>query len=63
MQSNKLGWLLLAPTLIILFFFGIPFFYVLWVSFHQWNPFAANPNMVFNGADNLPANWCSMPSS
>ena len=53
MQSNKLGWTLLAPTLILLFFFGVvPFIYVLYVSFHQWNPFAANPNMFFNGADN-----------
>ncbi len=53
MQSNKLGWILLAPTLILLFFFGVvPFIYVLYVSFHQWNPFAANPNMFFNGADN-----------
>lgn len=54
MQSNRLGWILLAPTLLILFAFGVlPFVYVLWVSFHQWNPFAVNPNMVFNGADNF----------
>ncbi|EAU40260.1 putative sugar ABC transporter, permease protein [Fulvimarina pelagi HTCC2506] len=56
MHSNRLGWLLLAPTLVILFFFGVvPFFYVLWLSFHQWNPFAANPDIVFNGADNFRA--------
>lgn len=54
MQSNRLGWLLLAPTLIILFLFGVvPFIYVLYVAFHQWNPFAANPDMIFNGADNF----------
>ena len=54
MQSNKFGWILLAPTLAILFFFGVlPFIYVVWVSFHQWNPFAANPEMIFNGADNF----------
>jgi len=54
MQSNRLGWILLAPTLVILFAFGVlPFVYVLWVSFHQWNPFAVNPTMVFNGADNF----------
>lgn len=54
MQSNKLGWILLAPTLIILFLFGVlPFIYVVWVSFHQWNPFAADPTMIFNGADNF----------
>lgn len=54
MQSNRLGWILLAPTLLILFAFGVlPFVYVLWVSFHQWNPFAVDPTMVFNGADNF----------
>ena len=47
MNRTKLGWLLLSPTLLILGLFGIfPFIYVLWVSFHQWNPFAANPNML-----------------
>lgn len=56
MQSNKLGWLLLSPTLAVLFLFGVvPFFYVLWLSFHQWNPFAADPNIIFNGADNFRA--------
>lgn len=54
MHSNRLGWLLLAPTITILFFFGVlPFIYVLWVSFHQWNPFAANPEMIFNWAENF----------
>ncbi|WP_325893465.1 carbohydrate ABC transporter permease [Grimontia sp. NTOU-MAR1] len=54
MQSKRLGWILLAPTLVILFFFGVlPFFYVVFVSFHQWNPFAVNPEMVFNAADNF----------
>nr|WP_280520700.1 sugar ABC transporter permease [Phaeobacter sp. J2-8] len=37
-----------------MFFFGVlPFFYVVYVSFHSWNPFAVDPNMVFNGADNF----------
>ena len=54
MQSNKLGWILLAPTLVILFFFGVlPFLYVVFVSFHQWKPFAASPEMIFNGAENF----------
>ena len=54
MQSNRLGWILLAPTLIILFLFGaLPFIYVVWVSFHSWNPFAANPEMIANGAENF----------
>ncbi|WP_145106102.1 carbohydrate ABC transporter permease [Cereibacter sediminicola] len=54
MYSPKLAWLLLAPTLVILFLFGVlPFLYVLYVSFHDWNPFAANPKMVFSGANNF----------
>ena len=54
MQSNRLGWILLSPTLILLGLFGVwPFLYVLWVSFHQWNPFAADPHMIYNGADNF----------
>ena len=54
MQSKRVGWALLAPTLIILFLFGVlPFLYVVFVSFHQWNPFAANPQIMFNGADNF----------
>ena len=54
MRSNKTGWLMLAPTIAILGTFGImPFFYVLYVAFHRWNPFAANPDMVYNGAKNF----------
>lgn len=53
MNRNAFGWLLLSPTLLILGLFGIfPFFYVLWVSFHRWNPFAADPTKVFNWAEN-----------
>ena len=53
-RSNTFGWILLAPTLVILFCFGVlPFLYVVWVSFHQWNPFAVNPEMIYNGADNF----------
>ena len=54
MRSNKVGWLLLAPTLVILGVFGIlPFIYVLFLSFHQWNPFGANPYLVFIWGDNF----------
>jgi multiple sugar transport system permease protein len=53
MYSKKLGWLLLSPSLLILGLFGIfPFIYVLWVSFHEWNTFAANPAKIFNWAAN-----------
>ena len=54
MRSNKTGWLMLAPSLLILGIFGImPFFYVLFVAFHQWNPFGTNYEMVYNGAKNF----------
>jgi len=54
MRSNRTGWLMLAPTLAILGTFGIlPFIYVVYVAFHRWNPFGANPNMVYNGAANF----------
>ncbi|MCW1919063.1 sugar ABC transporter permease [Rhodobacter sp. KR11] len=54
MRSNKTGWLMLAPTLAILGTFGIlPFIYVVYVAFHRWNPFGANPDMVYNGAKNF----------
>ena len=40
MRSNRLGWGLLAPTLVILGIFGVlPFIYVLYVGFFDWNPF------------------------
>ena len=54
MRSNRLGWILLSPTLFILFLFGVvPFLYVAWLAFHQWNPFGANPDIVYNGAENF----------
>ncbi|HMQ94518.1 MAG TPA: sugar ABC transporter permease [Amaricoccus sp.] len=54
MRSNRLGWILLAPTMIILFLFGVvPFLYIIWLSFHQWNPAAVNPDIIFIGADNF----------
>jgi len=53
MKRNGFGWLLLSPTLVLLGLFGVfPFIYVVWVSFHEWNPFAANPEKVFNWASN-----------
>lgn len=56
MKRNRLGWLLLSPTLLLLGLFGVfPFVYVVWLSFHSWNPFAANPEKVFNWADNFRA--------
>lgn len=47
-----MGWGLLSPTLIILFITGLlPFFYVLYVGFHDWNVFATM-GMTYSGANN-----------
>jgi multiple sugar transport system permease protein len=52
-RSNRTGWLLLAPTLIILFLVGLlPFLYVLYVGFFDWNVFSAQSQMIFAGAEN-----------
>ena len=53
MRNPRTGWLLLSPTLIILFIFGfIPFLYVLFVGFNEWNIFAAKDGLEFTGLDN-----------
>ena len=53
MRNPRTGWLLLSPTLIILFIFGfIPFLYVLFVGFNKWNIFAADNSLKFAGLDN-----------
>lgn len=54
MRSNWLPWLLLSPTIVLLTLFGLlPFIYVLFISFHQWNPFGASADMIYNGAQNF----------
>ena len=53
MWSNRTGWILLSPTLVILTITGLlPFFYVLYVGFFDWNVFAATPNLIYAGANN-----------
>ena len=48
-----MGWGLLAPTLIILGIFGLlPFFYVIYIGFFDWNVFSAVAGPKFVGADN-----------
>lgn len=54
MRSKRVGWLLLSPTLIILFIVGLlPFLYVLYVGFFNWNVFSARAGAVFSGVDNF----------
>jgi multiple sugar transport system permease protein len=53
MRSKRTGWLLLAPTLVILVLVGlIPFIYILVVGFFDWNPFSATGEMLYSGAQN-----------
>lgn len=53
MRSQSVGWLLLAPTLIVLAVFGLgPFIYVLVTGFTEWNAFAADPTPRFAGVEN-----------
>ncbi|MBB4120970.1 carbohydrate ABC transporter permease [Martelella radicis] len=54
MRNSTTGWLLIAPTLFILFITGLlPFLYVLVVSFFDWNTFAQNPEPQFAGVENF----------
>lgn len=53
MRSNRTGWLLLSPTLIVLGITGLlPFLYVVYVGFFDWNIFAARVGLIFAGANN-----------
>lgn len=48
-----MGWGLLTPTLVILAIFGLlPFFYVIYIGFFEWNVFSATVGRVYVGADN-----------
>ncbi len=54
MRSNRMGWALLAPTLVILALVGfLPFFYVLYVSLFDWNPFSNQLGMQWAGVNNF----------
>jgi multiple sugar transport system permease protein len=53
MRSNRMGWGLLSPTLIILGIVGLlPFFYVLVVGFFDWNVFSATGEPIWAGVNN-----------
>ena len=54
MRSNRMGWGLLAPTLIILGVMGLlPFIYVLVVGFTDWNVFSTTGRPEWAGANNF----------
>ena len=53
MKATRTGWGLLAPTLVILAIVGVlPFLYVIYVGFFDWNPFAASAGLIFAGVNN-----------
>jgi multiple sugar transport system permease protein len=53
MKPKRLGWLLLSPTLLILFLTGaVPFLYVLWVGFFDWNTVSFSGTMNWAGVEN-----------
>ena len=52
-SSSKSGWWLLSPTLIILFVMGVlPFLYVIWLGFHDWNTFSVSREATWTWANN-----------
>ncbi len=54
MGSRRMGWALLTPSLVLLAIFGLlPFFYVIVVSFFDYNVFSAVAGMKWTGADNF----------
>ena len=53
MKATRTGWGLLAPTFIILTFTGVlPFLYIIYVGFFDWNVFAAKIGLIFAGVNN-----------
>ncbi len=53
MRSNRMGWSFLTPTLIILGIVGLlPFFYVVFVGFFNWNAFSNQLGMQWAGVNN-----------
>lgn len=53
MRSNRMGWGLLTPTLVILVIVGfLPFIYVLYIGFFNWNAFSNQLGMQWAGVNN-----------
>lgn len=54
MRKRSTGWLLLAPSLVLMTLAGlVPFVYVAWTAFHRWNLNGITRDSVFNGLDNV----------
>ncbi|WP_119070673.1 carbohydrate ABC transporter permease [Aggregatilinea lenta] len=53
MRQNRTGWIFLSPSLIILFIVGmLPFFYIMYVGFFDWNVFSVSRGLHYSGLDN-----------
>lgn len=53
MRSNRMGWGLLTPTIVILSIVGfLPFLYVIYVGFFDWNAFSNQLGMQWAGVNN-----------
>lgn len=53
MRQNRTGWMFLSPSLLILFIVGlVPFFYIVYVGFFDWNVFSVDPGLHFAGVNN-----------
>jgi len=53
MRQNRTAWFFLSPSLIILFIVGlVPFFYILYVGFFDWNAFSLQKGMHYAGLEN-----------
>ncbi len=53
MRQNRTAWFFISPSLIILFIVGLlPFFYILYVGFFDWNAFSVREGMAYTGLDN-----------
>ena len=52
-NTNRLGWILLSPSLFILGVAGLaPFFYVIYIGTYSWNVFSKERGKVFVGVQN-----------
>ena len=52
-SGNRLGWWLLSPSLVLLGLVGVlPFLYVIFIGFHEWNVFSAERGRTFVGFSN-----------
>ena len=53
MRRNRTAWFFVSPTLIILFIVGmVPFFYIVYVGFFDWNAFSVRQGMQYVGLEN-----------